>query len=98
MRLIPSDLEATIPPLYGQDGKGDEAIVYAKLFHPFSSYTLYVLEYDPQERLIFGWGGSPEPEYGYASLDELEAVRVMELGIERDRHWTPRTLRDVRKI
>ncbi|MDP9378746.1 MAG: DUF2958 domain-containing protein [Chloroflexota bacterium] len=97
MRLITKELERSIPPLYGQDGMGDDAIVYAKLFHPLSSYTLYVLEYDPVERLIFGWGGSPEPEYGYASLDELETVRVMGLGIEQDVHWRSVPLREVRR-
>ena len=34
---------------------------------------------------------------GYVSLDELQSVRgPLGLGIDRDLHWTPRTLQEVR--
>ncbi len=97
MRLLTKELERQLPPLYGQESKGEDAIVYAKLFHPLGSYTLYVTEYDPVDRVCFGWGGSPEPEWGYTSLDELEAVRVMGLGMERDVSWQPVSLREARQ-
>ena len=46
MKLITKELEKKLPSLYAQDGKGDEAIAYAKFFDPCGSWNLYVTEYD----------------------------------------------------
>ena len=34
------------PPFYSQDGQGDEAIVYVKIFDPSGSWTWYLTEWD----------------------------------------------------
>jgi hypothetical protein len=49
-----------------------------------------VTEYDPAQRLCFGFVIGLDHELGYFSLDELEAVRgPMGLPIERDLYFTP---------
>ena len=48
MKLLTKELEKKLPSLYAQDGKGDEAIAYAKFFDPCGSWTWYVTEYDPK--------------------------------------------------
>ena len=48
MKLLTKELEKKLPSLYEQDGKGDEAIAYAKFFDPCGSWTWYVTEYDPK--------------------------------------------------
>jgi len=42
--------------------------------------------------------GPDEAELGYISLNELSSIKVtFGLGIERDVHWTPRPLSEVKK-
>lgn len=97
MELLPSDVAKTLPPLCSQDGSPDP-MVWVKFFHPLSSWTWYATEYDPQERVFFGWVYGDFPELGYFSLDEMEAVRVRGLGMERDVHFTPTPLSQVKKL
>lgn len=88
-----------IPPLYAQDGKGDEAIVYVKLFDPFGRFTWYITEYDPETRDAFGLVDGVETELGYFSIEELESIPGPLPGmkrIERDLYFTPVTLGEVR--
>jgi Protein of unknown function (DUF2958) len=97
MELLPDEVAKTLPPLYAQDGKGDDAIVYVKFFHPLSSWTWYATEYDPDERIFFGWVHGDFPELGYFSLDEMEQTLVMGIGMERDLHFTPKKLSEVKQ-
>ena len=88
-RLLPEDVAATLPPLYSTEHVADP-IVSVKFFTPDSSWTWYVTEFDPAERLCFGLVQGLDRELGYFSLDELEAVRgPLGLPIERDLFWRP---------
>ena len=97
--LMPDWLQRQLPPLYGQDGAGDDATVFVKWFGGPCRWL--ITEYDPQERIAFGWCdlGLGFPELGYVSLDEVLAVRIPPIGarIERDLYFTPRSLRDAKK-
>lgn len=92
-------LEQTIPSLYTtEDTPLHEKMVYAKYFTPDSSWTWYVTEYDPKERLCFGYVQGHEDEWGYFSLDELENVRgPLGLAIERDNFFEPITFKELQK-
>ena len=98
--LMTQDLLAKIPPLYSSEGTPlNEKTIYAKFFTPDGNATWYVAEYDPQERLIFGWatlGDDEMAEWGYSSLDELESAKgPMGLHVERDKFFKPRPFKDV---
>ncbi len=72
MELLSTAVAADLPPLYATEHEADP-ICRVKLFTPDAGYTPYVTEFDPSERLFFGyvlngWDG----ELGYMSLDELE--------------------------
>ena len=54
--LMPPELAAIFPRLYSQEKVADP-IVYAKYFHPLSSWTWYATEYDPDDGLFFGLRG-----------------------------------------
>lgn len=91
------------PPLYEQDGKGYDAIVFAHYFIGTSDWL--VTEYSPEEDIAFGWaclsGDRQSAELGYVSLTELEAIqipvsletdddRIVDVffqKVERDAHW-----------
>jgi hypothetical protein len=84
------------PNLYAQDGKGGDAIVYAKYFTPWSGWTWYMTEYDPQERTGFGLVVGLHTELGYFSFDEMEEISGPGgLKIERDAYFEPIPLRAV---
>jgi hypothetical protein len=86
-----------LPPLYSQEKKGKEAIVHVKFFCPWNRWMWYATEYGPEERTFFGLVKGFETELGYFSLDELQSVKGPGgLKIERDIHWTPKTLAEVK--
>ncbi len=99
MKLITTELEQTIPLLYAtEDTPLDNKMVYAKFFTPDANWTWYVTEYDPTERLCFGYVIGHESEWGYFSLDELESVRgPFGLEIERDIHFEPIVFSELQK-
>lgn len=95
--LLPAELAPSLPPLYSQEEKGEEAIAVLKFFTPWTSWTWYASEYDPEERIFFGVVVGQEREFGYFSKDELEAIRGPGgLRIERDLYWTPKPLKECR--
>jgi len=95
--LMPPEIAAKLPPLYANEGQGEDAVAHLKLFTPWTSWTWYASEYDPAERLCFGVVVGIEREFGYFSLAELEAIRgPAGLRIERHLHWTPKALKECR--
>ena len=90
--LIPDSLREKLPPLYATQNEPDP-IAQVKLFTPDSSWTWYVTEYDPADRLCFGLVVGHERELGYFSLDELLSLRgPLRLPVERDLYWQPTPL------
>jgi hypothetical protein len=117
MKLLTRELMDKLPPLYAQDGKGENATVFIKFFDPCGSWTWFATKgtafmHDGSERPLkdvrdwqevedvrfFGLVGGFEEELGYFSLNELHAMRgPLGLGIERDKSFRPRKLREVRR-
>jgi len=98
MELLPKEVREKLPPLYSQENEPDPLVI-VKYFHPLSSWTWYATEGSPEgeDFLFFGWVNGDFPELGYFSLNEMQAVKVMGLGIERDLHFTPKKLSEVKK-
>lgn len=79
-----------VPQLYATE-RHDDPVAQLKFFTPDSSWSWFVTEYDPEQRLCFGLVIGHERELGYFSLEELEEVRgPMGLPIERDLYFKPR--------
>lgn len=99
-KLLPAEIASKMPPLYAQDGKGNDAIIYVKFFSPYSGWRWYATEYDPVDRLFFGLVVGHESELGYFSLDELENASGMNGTlplVERDLYFGEgNTIGDVR--
>ncbi len=69
-----------------------DPLVIAKFFNPCGAGTWYATEYDPTDRVFFGYVsilGDWNDEWGSFSLDELEDVKSppFGLGIERDLYF-----------
>jgi len=96
MKLLTKTISKKIPFLNSQDGKGDAAIAYLKLFTPWSSWTWYVTEMDPETKECFGLVDGFERELGYFNLDELASIKGPGgLKIERDIAFEPTPLNNL---
>ena len=100
MQLLPISLRKKIPPIYGQQAIRDP-MVWAVFFNPVGAGTWFVTEFDPVSRMCFGFvsiHGDHDDELGYFSLAELEDIDIFVVGlsypfgIERDLHFSPKTL------
>jgi len=79
----------SLPEPYSVE-KADDPLAVIKLFTPDSSWTWYVLEYDPDKDRAFGLVAGFETELGYFSIKEMESVTgPMGLRIERDIWFRP---------
>ena len=95
MKLMTEELRKEMPNLCAQDGKGGQAVAYAKFFTPDNAWTWYATEFDGEDT-FFGLVDGLERELGYFSLTELEGARgPMGLPIERDLYWEPKRLQEI---
>lgn len=97
MKLITKELARRIPALYETENQSpEEKITWVKLFTPDADWTWYIIEYEPEDGLCYGWVEGLEKELGYFLILELEEVRgPLGLPIERDLFFDPTTLREL---
>ena len=87
--LMPDELKRLVPSLYATQDQ-DDPIAHIKWFTPDSSWTWYVLEFDPDDQLCFGLVIGHERELGYFSFEEISALRgPLGLPVERDLFFKP---------
>lgn len=89
MSILPDELRRRLPALYCQEELGEEAIVHARLTLPALGWTWLVLEFDPEDQLMFCLVIGAETELGYVSLEELESSPMP---VRLDGSWHPQTL------
>lgn len=96
MNLMTKTVAKTIPPLYSQESKGQDAIVKVKFF--LGSWRWYATEMNPETGLCFGKVVSdmcPDGELGYFDLMELASTKVRPgIAVERDKWFKPTPLKD----
>lgn len=90
MKLLTKELEARFAKVGSQENEKDPLVI-AKFFNPTGAGTWYATEYDPIDKIFFGYVsifGDWNDEWGYFSLAELEDFKgAFGLGIERDLHF-----------
>lgn len=90
MKLITKELEKRFAQVGSQENVQDPLVI-AKFFNPTGAGTWYATEYDPANRIFFGYVsifGDWNDEWGSFSLDELESYKgTFGLGIERDLYF-----------
>jgi hypothetical protein len=98
MALLPKEMAEKLPALYANEELGLAAQALVKFFTPDAKWTWYASEYDPSAQIFFGYVIGLEDELGYFSLEELEQARgPLGLPIERDEHFEPTSLEELRK-
>jgi hypothetical protein len=87
MKLMTKELEKRFKEI-GDQGSDKDPIVVAKFFNSFGAGTWYATEYDPIDKVFFGYVsifGDHNDEFGSFSFKELEEYKgPFGLGIERD--------------
>ena len=95
MMLLTKKNKKDLPPLYANEKLGLDAQAIVKFFTPDSNWTWYASEFDGEDT-FFGYVIGQSDELGYFSLSEIKSVRgPYGLKIERDRHFTPTSLREL---
>ena len=93
---LTAEEKARLPAL-GTTENDENPLAQIKYFDPSGSWTWYGIEYDAAEERFFGYVVGIEPELGYFTLAELREIRgAMGLGVERDRHFRPTPLSELR--
>lgn len=96
MELLPKEMREQLPELYANEEIGLAAQALVKFFTPDSNWTWYASEFNGED-IFFGLVIGFVAEFGYFSLSELESVRgPLGLPIERDEHFEPKTLEELR--
>lgn len=96
MQLLTKALKKKLPPLYATEHEKDPLVI-CKFFFPDFAWTWYAIEFDGED-IFFGFVDGDFPELGYFSLSELLSTRgKLGLSIERDRHFKPCRLSELRK-
>jgi hypothetical protein len=100
------------PKLYETEGLGDSALVQSHYFVPGTGIDWYVIEYDAESDICFGWAEIVPGfgEYGYTYMKEMEDLdlevplvtssetSMLKVKIERDKHWTPQAIGEVLRL
>ena len=98
MKLLIERLEKRFAEVGSQEERKDPLVI-AKFFNPTGAGTWYATEYNPEEKIFFGYVslfGDWNDEWGSFSLQELETFRgPFSLGIERDRFFHERPISQV---
>jgi hypothetical protein len=97
MKLLTKAIENKLPALNSTEHiQLDDKICQVKFFNPCGSWTWYAVEYDPIDKIFFGWVDGQFPEWGLFALDELQEYRgQFGLGIERDMHFPPTQMKNI---
>jgi hypothetical protein len=94
MKLLTKEIEEKLPSI--EEAKSaDDPVVQVKFFHPLSNWTWYVVGYTDGH--FWGLVDGDFLEAGLISLEELKSVKLLGLGVERDLHFEPKPMSEVRK-
>ena len=89
MELLTKELEKRFKEVGSQENEKDPLVI-VKFFNPSGIGTWWATEYDPKEKVFFGYVslfGDHNDEWGCFSLEELEKLELpFMLKIERDLH------------
>lgn len=100
MKLLTKALEQRFAQV-GRQEHVEDPLVIAKFFNPFGSSTWYATEYDPTDKIFFGYvTGLGFDEWSSFSLIELESVRVTQfkLPLERDKWFDEQPFSQIQKV
>lgn len=102
MELMPEELIEEMPALYDTEGEADEdRYVLAHWFScvgGLAGWDWYGLEYDKDEKTVYGFVHGYVDEFGYFSINEFESLNAVGFDVvERDLYWDPITVAELKQ-
>ena len=94
MKLLPKELKEKFPSIEEAKNLNDPEII-VKYFHPMSDWTWYAAGFS--DGIFWGLVDGHYLEAGLFSLKEMQEVKVLGLGIERDLHFESIKMSEARK-
>lgn len=95
MQLLTKELVKRFEKVGRQENDSDPLVI-AKFFNPTGAGNWFATEYDPSEKIFFGYVsifGDWNDEWGSFSLEELQSYTgKFGLGIERDMYFTEKRI------
>ena len=92
MELITN--EESYPALCAtEDIKRDEKIILLRFYEESSGWEWYLCEYDPDDKIAFGYVRGYASEWGYFSLTEMQEIPT----IKRDYEFEPTKFKELYK-
>ena len=86
--------EESYPALYKtEDIKTDEKMLYLRFYEQSSGWEWYLSEYDPDDKIAFGYVKGFESEWGYFSITEMQGIPT----IKRDYEFEPTKFKELYK-
>ena len=97
MELINKELEDKLPELYETENIDvDEKILQIKYISIYSDWEWYLVEYNKDTKIAFGYVIGQEKEWGYFSLEEFQEINDENLKIIRDEQFTKIKFKDLK--
>lgn len=95
MKLLTKELLERFAKIGSQQDETNPLVI-AKFFNPTGAGTWYATEYNPADKIFYGYVKLHEGEWGSFGLEELESVTgAMGLGIERDRNFKEKRFSEI---
>ena len=94
MKLLTKELENKLPSIEEAKASKDP-VLKEKYFHPLSNWSWFAAGYN--DGLFWGLVDGEFVETGLFSLEEMKSVKLNGLGIERDLHFDPKPMSEVRQ-
>ena len=68
---------AQMPALYSTEKEEEEEHLFRmRFYHPLAQWSWYAVEYDPEDKVFFGWMDGEFQEWGYFHLLEMAFLDV----------------------
>ena len=81
---------STMPALYSTEREDAENHIFLmRFYHPLAQYSWYAVEYDPEDKVFFGWTDGDFQEWGYFYLLEMAFLEVRGVRIMWDVDFMP---------
>jgi hypothetical protein len=94
MKLLTKKLKERLPSI--EEAKAaDDPIVQVKYFHPLADWTWFAAGYSDGH--FWGLVDGDFLETGLFSLEEMESVKLLGLGIEIDLHFESKPMSEIRQ-
>jgi len=94
MKLLTKEIEKKLPSIE-EVKASDDPVVQVKFFHPLANWTWFAAGYTDSH--FWGLVDGDFLEVGLISLEELKSVKLLGLGIERDLHFEPKPMSELRQ-